>query len=262
MEVSHPAQWPECGVLLEPTVTLRPLDLSAVGPDYAIKTPQLTAVLRRQGGVIRELFVGDKVVAKEHDLYGDQEFFKPHESPRIAASNDVESGIRIWKADDGLHLAFEGQLRGFGRFELRRPPLWYRTEYVFTDKPAFKQRWAFRSEKGFKDQTAFLASVVQLPEADRFRFLRDGKPLAEDAVGEGGARRGQTSGGPAPERIEFLRDGKLLFSITGLTAPEGSRPNVFVHGRQFFIPLLDGKDAAMEEGRWHEFGVEWSVAPK
>ncbi|HRT96073.1 MAG TPA: alpha-amylase family glycosyl hydrolase, partial [Planctomycetota bacterium] len=168
-------------------------DLSCVGPDYIVSNRHFTCVLRRQAGVIRELFVGDKVVAKEHDLYGDQEFFKPHESPRIAASNDVESGIRIWKADDGLHLAFEGQLRGFGRFELRRPPLWYRTEYVFTDKPAFKQKWAFRSEKAFKDKSAFLAAIVQLPEADRFRFsnlpqVANPREVTEDVVGEGGAR--------------------------------------------------------------------------
>lgn len=233
-----------------------------VGPDCIVKNEHFTCVLRRQGGVMRELFVGDSVVAKEHDLYGDQEFFKPHESPRIAASNDVESGIRIWKADDGLHLAFEGQLRGFQRFELRRPPLWYRTEYVFTDKPAFRQKWAFRSEKGFQDKTAFLAAVVQLPDADRFRFIRDGKVLAEDAVGNGGERRGQTSGGPAPERIEFLKDGKPVFSLSGLKSPAGARPNIFVHGRQFFVALLDGKGAAMDEGRWYEFEADWAVAPR
>jgi len=263
LEVAHPSQWPERGVLLEPTLKLGALDLSAIGPDYVMKTPHLTAVLRRQGGVIRELFVSDKVVAKEHDLYGDQEFFKPHWSGRIAASNDVESGIRIWKADDGLHLSFEGQLRGFGRFELRRPPLWYRTEYVFTDKPAFKQKWAFRSEKGFKDQTAFLAAVVQLPEADRFRFNLPKVPnlreVMEDVVGEGGVRRGQTSGGPAPERIEFLKEGKPLFSLSGLKVPEGARPNVFVHGHQFFMALLDGKGSAMDEGRWYEFEAEWQM---
>jgi hypothetical protein len=248
---------------------LRP---GCVGPDYMVSDDHFTCVLRRQGGVIRELFVGDRVVAKEHDLYGDQEFLKPHESPRIAASNDVESGIRIWKADDGLHLAFEGQLRGFGRFELMRPPLWYRTEYVFTDKPAFKQKWAFRTEKAFKDKNAFLAAIVQLPEADRFRFLgsnlprvanpREVKVLADDVVGEGGARRGQTSGGPAPERIEFLKDGKPLFSLSGLKTPEGMTCNTFVHGRQFFITLLDGKGSGMDEGRWYEFESEWDVAPK
>jgi hypothetical protein len=38
--------------------------------------------------------------------------------------------------------------------------------------------------------------------------------------------------------------------------------NTFVHGRQFFITLLDGKGSGMDEGRWYEFESEWDVAPK
>jgi len=236
--------------------------LRRVGPDYIVSNAHFTCVLRRQAGVIRELFAGGKLLAKDHDLYGDQQFFAMRTTPRIAASNDVESGIRIWQSDDGLHLAFEGQLRGFGRFEIRRPPIWYRTEYVFTDKPAFTQKWAFRTQRAFEDKTAFLAAIVQLPEADRFRFLRDGKTLADDAVGQGGPRRGQTAGGPPPDRVEFLRAGKLLFALAGLRTPGGVKPNVFVHGRQFFVTLLDGKGAAMDAGRWYQFEAEWRVAPK
>ena len=86
--------------------------------------------------------------------------------------------------------------------------------------------------------------------------------IAEDVVGEGGARRGQTKGGPAPERIEFLKEGKPLFRLAGLKTPEAASPNVFVHGRQFFVTLLDGKGSGMDEGRWYEFEVEWDVAPK
>jgi len=230
-----------------------------VGPDYIVSNKHFTCVLRRQGGVIRELFVGGKVVAKDHDLYGDQAHFELPHARRIQAANDVECGIRTWKADDGLHLSFEGQLRGFNRFALKRPPLWYRNEYVFADKPTFTQKWAFRTEKSFKDKTAFLASFLLLPDADRFRFSRDGEPLADDAVGEGGARRGQTTGAPAPGRIEFLKDGKPLFGLAGLKTPEGSTPNVFAHGRQFFITLLDGKGAQMEAGKWYEFSADWQV---
>jgi hypothetical protein len=78
-------------------------------------------------------------------------------------------------------------------------------------------------------------------------------------VGEGAARLGQTGGGPAPERIEFVKDGKPLFSLSGLKTPEGVKPNVFVHGRQFFVTLLDGKGSAMDEGRWYEFEAEWQT---
>jgi hypothetical protein len=248
---------------------LRNPRLDCVGPDYLVSNKHFTCVLRRQGGVIRELIIGDKVAAKEHDLYGDQEYFHAGDASRIAAGNDVESGIRIWKADDGLHLAFEGQLRGFGRFDLKRPPLWYRNEYVFTDAPRFKQKWAFRTEKSFKDRTAFLASIVQLPEADRFRFLRSSLPkvpdlrevtvVSEGLVGEGGQRRGEMKGKPTPDRIEFLAGGKTQFSLRDIKTPPGCDPNVFVHGRQSFVTLLDGTNAVMQEGTWYEFELDWDV---
>ena len=103
------------------------------------------------------------------------------------------------------------------------------TAYAFTDKPAFKRKWAFRSEKGFRDKTAFLAAVVQLLDADRFRVIRSNLPRVanpregtDDAVREGGVHRGQTAGGPAPERTEFLKGGKPLFALSGLKTPEGS----------------------------------------
>jgi hypothetical protein len=230
-----------------------------VGPDLIVSNQHYTVVLRRQGGVVRELFVDGKVVAKDHDLYGDQEYFKPHEDSRIAAANDVESSLRIEKVEGGLKLSFEGQLRGFQRFSLKKPPLWFRNEYVFTDAPGFRQKWAFRTEKTFKDKAAFLAAVVNLPSAERFRTSRGNEAPAEDAVGQTDKRRGETRGKPAPERVEFLAGGKPQFALTSLRMPEGSDCNVFVHGRQFFITLLDGKTVGLEQGKWYEFEAEWTV---
>ena len=245
-----------------PPIDLGGLGIRAVGPDYIVSNKHFTCVLRRQGGAIRELRIGGRVVADRHDLYGDQDYFRLRSAPRIAAGNDVECGIRVWKAADGLHLSFEGQLRGFQRFALKRPPLWYRNEYVFTAAPRFTQKWAFRTEKSFGGKTAFLAAFLRLPEAERFRFLRDGKPIAEDVVGEGGPRRGQTKGRPAPDRVDVLRGGRPEFGLMGLKTPEGCDCNVFVHGRQFFVTLLDGEGAGMAEGRWYEFGVVWTVDGK
>ena len=236
--------------------------LRCIGPDYIVSNDHFTCVLRRQGGVIRELRIGDRVVADRHDLYGDQDYFRTRNAPRIAAGNDVESGIRIWKVDDGLHLAFEGQLRGFNRFALKRPPLWYRNEYVFTDAPRFTQKWAFRTEKSFEGKKAFLAAFLHLPDADCFRFLRGGKPLADGPVGEGGPRRGETKGGAAPDAIEFLAGGEPGWRLARLSTPEGCACNVFVHGRLFFVALLDGDGAAMTEGRWYQFEAEWAVGAK
>jgi len=292
------------------------LRLQCIGPQYIVGNKHFTVLVRRQGGAIRELMAGrpvfvdlndrllgdawgirerEHLLAANHDLYGDQQYFELPRARRIQAANDVECGIRIWKAEDGLHLGFEGQLRGFNRFALKRPPLWYRNEYVFTDAPRFRQRWAFRTEKTFKDKQAFLAWYVLLPEANRFRFLRtlpkvpnlregaapplpnvpdvrEGKRevLAEDVVGEGGPRRGQTRGKPAPDRIQFLVQNppggskppggyERQWGLVNLKTPKGCECNVFVHGRQFFITLLDGKGAAMEAGRWYEFQADWEI---
>ncbi|MBL7223447.1 MAG: hypothetical protein ISS72_06325 [Candidatus Brocadiae bacterium] len=236
--------------------------LRVVGPDYIVTNRHYTLVLRRQGGVIRELIAGDRVLVNDHDLYGDQAYFALHRDRRIAASNDVENGIRIWTDKDGLHLAFEGQLRGFNRFSLKRPPLWFRNEYVFSDKPSFQQRWAFRTEKTFKDQMAFLSAICMVPDATHFRFLRDGKLIADAAMGDPSQRHGETKGTPPPTRIEFLAGDRLAWALALRKVPAGYAGNVFVHGRQFFITLLDGRASAMAQGRWYEFEAEWQPVPK
>jgi hypothetical protein len=250
-----------------------PVTFRCVGPDLIVSNKHYSVVLRRQGGVIRELTAGGKLLVKDHDLYGDQEYMKASDSDRIAVSNDVECSLRIEKVENGLRLSFEGQLRGFGRFALKKPPIWFRNEYVFTDAPRFHQKWAFRTEKTFKDKTAFLSAIVYLPSAERFRFLRgvgrssgspgdpEGRPTAEDLVGQGNDRRGQTKGKPAPDCVEFFAQGAGQGGLAGLRVPEGTDCNLFVSGRQFFITLLDGKGAAMEEGRWYEFEADWNAGP-
>jgi hypothetical protein len=235
-----------------------PVTFRCVGPDLIVSNTHYTVVLRRQGGVIRELYGADgKLVAKDQDFYGDQEYFKPKEDSRITAGNDVECGLRIENIEGGLKLSFEGQLRGFQRFALMRPPLWFRNEMTFTDAPTFHQKYAFRTEKSFKDKAAFLTSIVQIPSADTFRFLRGNEALTDDAIGQTNKRRGETRGKPAPERAEFLSGGKPQFALSSLRMPAGSDCNVFINGRQFFITLLDGKTAAMDQGKWYEFEADW-----
>ncbi|MGD0091581.1 MAG: alpha-amylase family glycosyl hydrolase [Planctomycetota bacterium] len=250
-------------------ITLAGVSFRCVGPDIIVSNPHYTVVLRRQGGVVRELSVPRAsrppdaggtpalLVAKDHDLYGDQEYLKPHDGDRIAAGDDVECNMRIKETKAGLRLSFEGQLRGFQRFALKRPPILYRNEYVFTDGPNFHQRYGFRTEKSFTDVTAFLASIVQLPGAERFRIARGNETVTEDEVGHARERRGLTACLPAPDRIEFLAGGKKQWGLSGLSVPKGSNCKLFVDGRQFFITFLDGKGAGMEQGRWYEFEVDW-----
>ena len=240
-------------------VNLGGVTLRCVGPDFIIGNARYTATLRRQGGVIRRLAAGGgAALALDHDLYGDQAYFEHPEEKRMAASNDVECGMRLWTDAAGLHLSFEGQIRGFNRFVLKRPPLGYRVEYTFDGSPAFEQRWTFRTEKAFKDQQAFLAAILTVAEAERFRFLRDGQAVSEDALADAKGRRG--AGEKPPTRVEFLKGNRCLWALSGLQVPPGRACGVFVQGRQFFLTLLDGPGASMDKDAAYEFRARWEVS--
>jgi hypothetical protein len=207
------------------------------------------------------LRVGGAVVLENQDLYGDQEFFasKSQNTSRIQAGDDVECGIRIQRADDGLHLSFAGQLRGTYRFALHRPPLWYRNEFVFSDRPQFQQSWAFRTEQTFRDKKAFLCYWIPQVNLDRFRFSRAGRVVAEDAVEESSARRGQTKGKATPDTVVFQLQGKPALRLTHLQTPAGCDSNLFMQGRKFFLTALEGSHASLEAGRWYEFQVTFAT---
>ena len=240
---------------------VQPAQISAVtfhciGPDTIVRNKHYTVVLRRQGGVIRELTVNGRIVVKNHDMYGDQEYMQAADDDRISVNNDVECALRIEKQNNDLKLSFEGQLRGFGRFALKRPPILFRNEYVFNDAPSFHQKWAFCTEKTFKEKTAFLATILS-PDADHFHFTRGNEKICEDAVGQSSARCGQTKGKPAPDSVEFTTGATRQLCLKGLRVPEGSDCNLFISGNTFFITLLDGKGSSMEQGRWYEFEADW-----
>jgi Alpha amylase, catalytic domain/Domain of unknown function (DUF3459) len=247
----------------EPDVTagvqLGGVTLRCVGSEYIISNRHYTVTLHRQGGVIRQWRAGGEVLVEDQDYYGDQEYFTTREAKRMDASADVESGIRLWTDAGGLHLRFEGQIRGEYRFALKRPPLWYRTEYTFSDAPRFTQRWAFRTEKEIKDRKAFLTYFIGHVAADRFRFERDGKVVTEGAMGEDSGRRGETKGRPAPDTLVFLRDGKPAWSLTSVKTPAGDDNNAFMQAHKFFLTALGGHAVSMQAGPWHEFEAVWNA---
>lgn len=235
--------------------------LRCVGPDYVLSNRHFTARIGRQGGVLRQLRnAKGEPLAERQDLYGDQEYFALKDAKRIDASNDVESGVRVWVEAGALHLRFEGQLRGDYRFSLKRPPLWFRTEYVFTEGPRFRQTWSFRTEKDFRDAKAFLTWIVGNAAGDHFRFERNGELITEGSIGAEPGRVGQTAGKPRPDVLLVSRDGKPLWSLRGLSLPAEASANGFFLGRMLFLTLLDGHAARMEAGRWYDCAAEWEVA--
>jgi hypothetical protein len=254
------------GLPPEPDVTA-PSDLGSVtircvGSQYIVANAHFEAVIRRQGGVIRELRKGKTVLVRDQDFYGDQELFAIGDGKRVNAASDVESGVQIWKGPDGLHLRFDGQLRGPGRFDLLRPPVWYRNEYVFSVAPRFTQEWAFLAEKGFRDRRAFLTAWFDVVAADQYRFLRGDQVVSAGDVVQSNDRVGPTRGRAIPDTVRFFRAGTPVLSWTGLRGPDGTEPNLFLQRQRLFATLLDGPPATMDEGRWYTFRADWDVDAK
>ncbi len=231
--------------------------LRVIGAEFIISNAHYTVSLHRQGGVIRQLRAGATLCAEGQELYGDQEYFSTRDSRRMSSGSDVESGVRLWTAADGLHLAFEGQLRGDYRFALKRPPVWYRNEFVFPDAPRFTQSWALRTEKDIQGKPAFLAYFVGRTNADQFRFERAGQTISEGKMESSSGRRGLTA--QLPDTARLFREGRPLWTMSGMRTPDNAECKCFVNGRQFFITLLDGKAPVMQAKRWYEFQATWSV---
>jgi glycosidase len=238
-------------------VELRGVRLRCVGSQYIISNAHFSVQLQRQGGVLRQFCASGDVLAENQDLYGDQEYFHTKRSSRMEASSDVECGARISLEADGLHLKFEGQIRGDDRYAIKRPPVCYRNEYIFTSAPQFTERWAFRSEKQFHDQKAFLSFFIGRIAADRFRFERTGEVLSEGLLDSSANRSGRTS--RTPDTLVFTRTGKPQWSLHGLKAPTGFDRGCFLQGHKFFLPLLDGVAATMDKDVWYAFEVTWNA---
>lgn len=245
----------------EPDVTaglaLGGVTLRVVGSEFIVSNAHYAVHLHRQGGVIRQLRAGGKMVAEGQDFYGDQEYFAIRDSSRVNAASDVESAVRLWTASDGLHLSFAGQLRGDQRFALMRAPVSYRTEYLFSDAPTFRQSWAFSSEKEIKGKKAFLAMIIRQTDADQFRFERDGQVISEGKVESSAGRRGLTE--KAPDTVRLIHDDRPLWRMHGVRTPDSAECKCFVSGKQFFVTLLDSKSPTMQAKRWYEFQATWSV---
>lgn len=216
------------------SVRLGGVTFRVVGPDYIVGNRHFTVVLRRQGGVIREVRAGAERLVWDQDLYGDQASMRTR-NEAIRAVNDVECGQTYVPAGEGLHVVFEGQLRGMDRFAIKRPPVWYRNEYVFADTSRFTQKWAFRTERSVQNQPALLAWFVTLPEACRL----DG----------GDERRG------VPDKIVLSRQGTTQLTLEQIQLPAGS--NCAVAGNSLILSLVDSQLASIEEGKWHESQVDW-----
>lgn len=240
-------------------VALGGVQVRCVGPDFILSNAHYTVTISRQGGAIREMRTKDRVLFARMNLYGDQEYFKCGDSDSISIADDAESGLAMRVDADGLHMTFMGQLRGFQRFALKRPPILYTNEYVFSDKPVFQFKHGLKAQKSFAGKKGFLSTICQMPEAGSFRCVSNGAALTEGSFGDGsGSRQGETKG-KVPARVEFLREGKPILRMGQLAVSGWPAVNVFAHGTQFFVTFLEGEAIGMDEKVPYELRGQWEV---
>ena len=225
---------PQAAPDITKSVDIGGVSFRVVGPDYILANRHFTLVLRRQGGVMRELRAGAATLVRDQDLFGDRAL-RARAGEVIRALHDVECGLTFAEAGSGIHLVFEGQLRGMDRFARRTPPIWYRTEYLITDAARFTQKWAFRAEKPVQNQAALLGLSMTLPESGR-------PPIGQERL-------------PVPERLALGRVGNTQLALERVEVPAGS--GHALTGNQLVVSLLDSQQASLEEGKWHESRVDW-----
>lgn len=232
-KISQGAALPAAPDVTQP-VRLNGVTFRVVGPDYIVGNRHFTVVLRRQGGVIRGIRTGSEPLVGDQDLYGDQAFMRTR-NEAIRAAHDVECGQTYVPDMHGLHMIFEGQLRGMDRFATKRPPVWYRSEYVFTEAARFTQKWAFRTERSFRNQPALLAWSITLPETSRPNIGDEQRSV--------------------PDTITVSRLGTTQLSLEQIRLPAGS--SCRMSGNRLILSLVDSQSASLEEGKWHESQVDW-----
>jgi len=247
------------------TATVGGVTVDHTSLDWIVQNAHYRLLLRRTGGVVRTLWAKQpslRPIAESNDLYTNLGFRRG--SVNCASSaNDVETGMRMWQDDGVLRMRFHGQLRDMHRFGIVRPPIRFAVEYAFDDSPTFRVRWSLLSEGNVREQSAFLAWTIRVPNGHRFVLLRDGQELTHGRL-QSSTRTGETSklpGKPAPDAAVFLDDeGRQLFRISGLNAKTPTDlSNVFVHGANLFLAWLDGHKN-ISVGQWHETQMSVTVS--
>lgn len=201
-----------------------------------------------------------RLVVDQSDLYTDHGFAA--DRTRYGALNDVEAAVRIDQQGSRMRLRCEGQLRGFGRFDLLRPPVDYFCEYVLDDTASFRLSWGVRPQTAPGQPSAFVGWMLPVPELTRFAFRREGAALAEGPAGKSKGRLGQTrSLSPArlPDVVELANAQTTLLRLTDLESGPAALPNVFVDGHNVFVAFYDGAENAGGEGQWRWASAMWTV---
>jgi len=184
------------------------------------------------------------------DIYTDYGYGSgDDEKMRYGASNDVEAACRIIQDGDTLRLRFEGQLRGFGRFDLLRPPVEYFVEYALNESAAFGLSYGVKTSRQPTDGRAFLGAMFPLPDVETFEYFRDGKSVATGS-NVNATGRSQESRINEVDGVVLKSADQVLLQLSGING-DGK---LFLDRKNFFMVYDDG-NATGPPNRWRTFSA-------
>ena len=184
-------------------------------------------------------------IIQQGDIYTDYGYAA--RGTRYAAGNDVEAACRVVQDGDTLRIRFEGQLRGFGRFELIRNPVEFFIEYALKEgSSAFGIACGVKTNRVPAEAQAFLSLFLPLPNVEKFEYYdKDGKVIAEGSnIGANG--RSFETKDRLPQRVVLKNAEKTLLTLIDL---QGELANVFLDRKNFFI-TFDDNNAFAIPNRW------------
>jgi len=224
-----------------------------VGGGWELENASYCLRLGRSGALTELRTKGRRaqVIVRGGDVYTDGGFAA--DRTRFSAGDDVEAYCRMWQEGENIHMRFEGQLRGFGRFDLLKPPIDYVMGYEFGNGPSFRMSCAVKPQAAPHGDFAFLSTMLPLPQMTSSRFAAGEQVLVEGEIGDGSARVGQTAllQVPAlPDKVTVEGESGRLLNLTQIEYGGQRIPrNVFVHGQNLFLAWEDG-EPSHSAGAW------------
>ena len=237
--------------------------LTVVGGGWSFENAHYRARVSRNGalaGLWRKKEGAWLPVTGMGSLYTDRGFSKEYE--RYAQENDVEADARMERSGDEIRLLFSGEMRGFQRFDKMGHPVRFYSAYTFGGGSAFRQTLAFNASGMPHGDSAYLAYLLHVGDAERVAFADAAGEFLTGERGDGKTRYAQTAKSVALQRVPTdirICDTNALVLRLGDMTWFGAKPaNVFMHGGDLHLAWMDGKGAASKVGEWS--GVSLSVA--
>ena len=236
--------------------------LTTVGGGWEFENAHYRARVGRSGalaGLWRKEGAAWRQVLRHSKLYTDKGFDGDKE---YSQEDDVEASVRIERLGSEVTLRFDGEMRGFYRFDKMAHPIRFYSSYMFGDGAAFRRVCAFNSATPSSADFAFLSLITNTEGAERVAFADAAGDYLTGVRGDGKARYAQSAKAANPQRLPSdirirAADGSLL--RFGDVAWIGVKPaNVFMHGNDLHMAWMDGKPDNSGAGLWN--GVTMSVA--